>query len=148
MRDSYEEFQAVYQFCDPLKQSIEEIIELASAELIKEFGGQYEGTITHHFWEGEEDTERKPTPVSDANAIAIINLTDTADYQGGNFIIDAWPEPARLGNFGDWIGDPNATSQPLWLNEEGSLLMCRGDRAIGFRTLVSQSCRRLILELR
>ena len=144
MIDTFEEFTAIYQFCNPLKQSEEEIIELASAKLKESFG---EGEIKSRYWEGEEDTERSAEPVGSAKAVAIVNLTDTADYQGGNLIIEAWPEPARLGNFGDWIGDPHATSHPSWINEEGGLVMCRGDRSIGYRTLVSQSCRRLIVEL-
>jgi len=144
MRDSFEEFEAIYEFCDPTKETIPEIIDAASAELYEKFGT---GTITIGYWEGEEDTHRGIDPVSEADGIAIINLTDSADYQGGNFEIASWPEPARLGNYGDWIGDPNGHSHPEWLNEQGALLMCRGDRSIGFRTLVSGQCRRLVLEL-
>jgi hypothetical protein len=146
MIETFEDFTAIYQFCDPLTQSEEQIIELASAKLKDTFG---EGEIDVRYWEGEEDTFRHIDPVGDARAVAIINLTDSADYQGGNFEIGQWPEKARLGNFGDWIGDPgNKDHHPDWINEEGGLLMCAGDRAIGFRTLVSQSCRRMLVELK
>tara|TARA_R110002074_G_scaffold235545_3_gene407426 strand:- start:6 stop:449 length:444 start_codon:yes stop_codon:yes gene_type:complete len=144
MRETFEEFVAIYQFCNPLEQSELNIIQLVSAELIKEYG---EGTITHFFWEGEEDSTRKAAPVSKASYIGIVNLDDTADFQGANYQIPKWDEPARLGNFGDWVGDPTKPSHPDWINEQGGLLMCRGDRAIGYRTLVSQSCRRLIVEV-
>lgn len=145
MRETFEEFITQYQFCNPAEQSESDIIELVSAELIKEYG---KGTISHFFWEGEEDSYRNPDPVSDASYIGIVNLDDTASYQGANYQIPSWDEPARLGNFGDWVGDPTKPSHPVWINEEGGLLMCRGDRGIGYRTVVSQSCRRLIVELK
>jgi hypothetical protein len=145
MRDTYKDFTAVYQFCDPLTQSEDEIVELASAELKAAFG---DGEIKVSYWEGEEDSLRKTAPVGDSKAVAIINLTDSADYQGAEYAIEAWPEKARLGNFGDWVGDPNNKDHhPDWLNEEGALLMCKGDRAIGFRPVVSQTCRRILVEL-
>lgn len=144
MRETFEEFVSVYQFCDPAKQSIQEIIELTSAELQKEFG---KGTVTERYWEGEEDSYRKTAPCGSGIATAIVHLDDTADFQGGNLDCPSWPEPPRLGNFGDWIGDPNKPHHPVWQNERGSLFMCKSDRAVGHRTVVSGQCRRLVLEL-
>mgnify|MGYP000486266884 CR=1 FL=1 len=145
MIETFEDFTAIYQFCDPASQNEETIIVLARDKLKEEFG---EGEIKVSYWEGEEDSLRKTTPVGDSKAVAIINLTDSADYQGAEYVIEAWPEKARLGNFGDWVGDPNNKDHhPDWLNEEGALLMCKGDRAIGFRPVVSQTCRRILVEL-
>jgi hypothetical protein len=144
MIETFEDFTAIYQFCDPASQNEETIIVLARDKLKEEFG---EGEIKVSYWEGEEDSFRKAIPVCDSKAVAIINLTDSADYQGANYDIPSWPEKARLGNFGDWVGDPAAEHHPDWLNEEGTLIMCNGDRSIGHRPVVSQICKRLIVEL-
>jgi hypothetical protein len=63
---------------------------------------------------------------------AWINLADTDSYQGGDISIDDWLSPPYKDNFGKWVGDPDKPCQPLWLKEQGTLIIAHGGIEVGY----------------
>ena len=149
MEASHAQFKAIYDFCDP-KQSIEKIVDEVVDMVVSYYEiVQVKGVVhnVHTLVEGDYQTDMESfgDPTS---YIGVVNLTDRSDYQGGNIDFRNWPEPPRMGNFGDMIGDPNKPHQPLWTNEDGTLVMFPGTEQLCFRTQVSEKCERLFVEVK
>lgn len=53
----------------------------------------------------------------------IVNVGDRDDIQGGELVFRTWPPAPYKDNFGEWKGDPNAPSQPEWINEQGTIVI-------------------------
>ena len=76
---------------------------------------------------------------------AIINLADTDEFQGGELILDDWPQVPYQDNFGKWNGDPDKPHQPRWMNEQGTLFIAHAGKRVGFCSTTNGSSPRLII---
>lgn len=73
---------------------------------------------------------------------AILNLTSRNDIQGGELLFKHWDTPVRRDNNGRVVGDEK-TSQPTWINEQGTLIIFPSIAEHGFRMVVSGGGKKL-----
>jgi len=73
---------------------------------------------------------------------AILNLSNRDYIQGGELLFKHWDSPVRRDNNGRVIGDEK-TSQPQWINEQGTLIIFPSIAEHGFRMVVSGTGARL-----
>lgn len=74
----------------------------------------------------------------------ILNLSSRDDIQGGELLFKHWDPPVRRDNNGRVVGDEK-TSQPQWINEQGTLIIFPSIAEHGYRMVVSGSCDRLYI---
>jgi len=58
-----------------------------------------------------------------AKWVAIVNLHDRDEVQGGELTFRKWAPTPYKDNFGNWRGDPNKPHVPQWANECGSIII-------------------------
>lgn len=149
MEATHSQFKAIYDFCDP-KQPIQRIVDDVVEMICSYYDIVQVKEVVHNIHtlvEGDFQSDMKnfgdPT-----SYMGMVNLTDRSDYQGANIEFRNWPEPPFLGNFGDMMGDPNKPHQPLWTNEDGTLIMFPATEQLCFRTQVSEKSERLFVEVK
>jgi len=65
-------------------------------------------------------------------------------YIKGEASIDDWPSPPYKDNFGNWVGDPDKPHQPIWLNEQGTLMIAHGGIEVGYGRTLNGSAQKVL----
>jgi hypothetical protein len=134
---------------DKINKAIFEWNDNPEHSFIVDYSEQYRHTILS----GDEETEVVKTAAhvmhkdnfwdTPWKIQAYINLADTDEYQGGEILLDKWPQVPYQDNFGKWNGDPEKPHQPRWMNEQGTLFVAHAGKRVGFDRTTNGSSPRL-----
>ena len=102
-------------------------------------------------WEGESKVSLVPdhgihtgniTKDNVVKFVAVINISNRDDVQGGELIFKNWAPSTRVDNFGAVISS-EAGNQPNWTNEQGTVIFFPAVEQMGFNLITSGPYKRL-----